>query len=264
MENVRPNNQKKIPGFDEIVFDHRNQEYGAYVLRKQYRRNVTISLFIAVLIMLVLVIIPYLNARADDSKHERTIKNINVIMTMEKPAEKVVVPETPPPIKDEVKVDKYVPPVVVDTLKPEDNFQLMTSDEMSEKVINTDVVDIPQVIRSEVTDEPEKEQEPFIVVEEPPLFPGGEAALLKYVFSNVVYPEICRENNIEGRVIVKFCVTAKGGVSMISILKGVDPELDKEVLRVIETLPTFKPGKQGGKPVPVWFMLPVLFKLDNK
>jgi len=94
-----------------------------------------------------------------------------------------------------------------------------------------------------------------------PRAPGGDAALLKYIGENTIYPEIAKENNIQGRVIVRFCVTAKGGVSQVSVLKGVDPELDKEAIRVVNTLPPFKPGKQGGKPVPVWYMVPITFTL---
>lgn len=263
MENVTSKKQKRVPGFDEIVFDHRNKEYGAYVLRRNYRRNVIISLFIGLILMAVLVIIPFLNARAADSRNNRTEKKVNVIITaMEKPIEKVVIPEKQPQSREEAKVDKYVPPEVVDSVSDKD-LGLMTADEAWEKIKNDTVIDLPTEINPEIV-EPEKEQEPFIIVQEMPEYPGGIEALLKYVMSNVVYPDICRENGIQGKVIVKFCVTAKGGVSMISILKGVDPELDKEVIRVIETLPAFRPGKQSGKPVPVWFMLPVLFRLDNK
>lgn len=262
MENVIPKNQR-VPGFDEIVFDHRNKEYGAYVLRRQYRRNIVISLLIGLMIMAILVIVPFLNARANDSHTKRTIKEINVIINaMDKPLEKVVVPETPPPSKDEIKVDKFIPPVVVDTVSDKD-FGMMTAEEQSENVVNDTVLDLPVEIKTEVED-PVKQQEIFIVVEEPPMFPGGLEALMKYVAANVIYPDVCRENNIQGRVIVKFCVTATGSVSMISILKGIDPGLDSEAMRVVSTLPAFKPGKQGGRPVPVWFMLPVLFKLDTK
>ena len=103
--------------------------------------------------------------------------------------------------------------------------------------------------------------EPFIVVEEMPMFPGGDAALLKYIGENTQYPEIAKTHNIQGRVIIRFCVTAQGGVNLISVLKGVDPELDKEALRVVSTLPAFIPGRQGGKPVPVWYMVPITFTL---
>jgi TonB family protein len=111
----------------------------------------------------------------------------------------------------------------------------------------------------EVTEE--SKEIPFVVVEEMPMFPGGEVALLKYIADNTQYPVAAKEQNIQGRVIVRFCVTAEGGTSQISVLKGVAPELDAEAMRVVETLPAFKPGKQGGKPVPVWYMVPITFTL---
>jgi TonB family protein len=105
------------------------------------------------------------------------------------------------------------------------------------------------------------ESAPFTAVEEMPVFPGGDKELLKYIGRNTIYPEAAKVNNIQGRVIVRFCVTAKGGVSLISVLKGVDKELDAEAMRVVKTLPAFKPGKQSGKAVPVWYMVPITFTL---
>jgi TonB family protein len=107
----------------------------------------------------------------------------------------------------------------------------------------------------------ETDEVPFVVVEEMPMFPGGDSELLKYIGENTKYPEAAKANQIEGRVIIRFCVTASGGISMISVLKGVSPELNAEALRVVSTLPTFKPGKQGGKAVPVWYMVPITFTL---
>jgi len=124
----------------------------------------------------------------------------------------------------------------------------------------------PPPVKEKVAEEPKKEDEeatevPFVVVEEMPMFPGGDVNLLKFIGENTNYPLAAKESNIQGRVIVRFCVTAKGGVSQASILKGVSPELDEEALRVVSALPTFKPGKQGGKPVPVWYMVPISFTL---
>jgi TonB family protein len=102
---------------------------------------------------------------------------------------------------------------------------------------------------------------PYVVVEEMPIFPGGDQALLKYISANTVYPEASKNKKIEGKVIVRFCVTAKGGVTLISILKSVSPEIDAEAIRVVQTLPTFKPGRQSGKDVPVWYMVPITFAL---
>jgi periplasmic protein TonB len=103
---------------------------------------------------------------------------------------------------------------------------------------------------------------PFVVVEEMPEFPGGDIELLKFIAENTVYPQVAKENGTQGRVIVRFCVTKNGGISQASILKGVSPELDTEALRVVSQLPSFKPGKQGGRPVPVWYMVPISFALQ--
>jgi TonB family protein len=103
--------------------------------------------------------------------------------------------------------------------------------------------------------------EPYVVVEEMPIFPGGDSALLAYIVSNTKYPEQAKTNNIQGRVIARFCINKEGGVDKISILKSVDPQLDAEAIRVVKSLPAFKPGKQGGKPVSVWYMVPITFAL---
>jgi TonB family protein len=105
------------------------------------------------------------------------------------------------------------------------------------------------------------ETSPFVVVEQMPMFPGGDIELLKYIAANTQYPAAAKENNIQGKVIIRFCVTSKGGVNQISVLKGVSPELDDEAIRVVNSLPTFIPGKQQGKPVPVWYMVPISFTL---
>jgi TonB family protein len=107
----------------------------------------------------------------------------------------------------------------------------------------------------------EAEIAPFVVVEEMPKFPGGDNELLKYIAGNTQYPAAAKANKIQGRVIIRFCVTENGAVNRISVLKGVDPELDKEAIRVVETLPAFEPGRQGGKAVPVWYMVPISFTI---
>jgi TonB family protein len=102
---------------------------------------------------------------------------------------------------------------------------------------------------------------PFVVVEEMPMFPGGDSTLLAFISKNTKYPESSKTNKIQGKVIIRFCVTSVGSVDRISVLKGVSPELDAESIRVVGSLPAFKPGRQGGKPVPVWYMVPIEFSL---
>ena len=103
---------------------------------------------------------------------------------------------------------------------------------------------------------------PFVEVDELPVFKGGEAGLMKYIADNTVYPENAKTKGIQGKVIVRFAVETDGSVDKISILKGVDPELDSEAIRVVQTLPAFeKPGIKDGKAVPVWFAIPINYAL---
>jgi len=103
---------------------------------------------------------------------------------------------------------------------------------------------------------------PFVVVQEMPMYPGGDVELLNFIKNNTKYPEQAKANKIQGRVILRFVVTTNGNADGISVLKGVDPSLDAEAIRVVSLLKGFKPGKQGGEPVNVWYMVPVTFKLD--
>jgi len=252
----------KAPAFDDIVFEDRNKEYGAYRLRKKYNRNVLIALLIGTIILGTAVITPYLNAKAAENRTKRQERQVEIKMeNLDQPVDAVAPPPPPPPPPQDVAQQaKYVPPVVVDSVKPEEVVQLMTADQAQVEVQDEEVVEIVEVVKEEV-EEDDPEAEPFVVVEEMPMFPGGEVELLKWIMEHTQYPEVAKENNIQGKVIVRFCVTSKGTVDRVSILKGVDPELDKEAIRVVQQLPAFKPGKQGGKPVPVWYMVPINFTL---
>jgi protein TonB len=101
----------------------------------------------------------------------------------------------------------------------------------------------------------------YQVVDVMPEFPGGESLLLKYVADSTRYPKDAKTQGIQGKVIVRFMVKADGSVSDVSVLKGVNPSLDKESIRVVKTLPKFTPGELKGKTVPVWFMIPIQFSL---
>lgn len=105
------------------------------------------------------------------------------------------------------------------------------------------------------------EETPYTTVEKMPVFKGGDAALLNYISRNVSYPESAKENNTQGRIIVRFCVNSDGTISQVNVFKGVSPDLDNEAVRVVKTLPAFEPGMNGGKAVPVWYMVPITFAL---
>jgi protein TonB len=252
--------KKFIPKFDDIVFEKRNQEYGAFRLRKKYNRNVLIAMLIGILIIGTAVITPYLNAKALENQKRREQKLVEIKMeNLDQPQENIAPPPPPPPPPAEtVAPIRYVAPVVVDTVKPED-IKVMTADQAQVETKNEEVQVVEQ-IQQEVIQE-EIPVQIFYVVEEMPAFPGGDGALLTFINSNIVYPDIARENNIQGKVILKFCVTYKGTIDQIEVVKPMDKALEEEAMRVIKLLPPWKPGKQGGKPVNVWFTVPVIFQL---
>ena len=110
--------------------------------------------------------------------------------------------------------------------------------------------------------EEEDDEEFFMVVENMPVFPGGDLGLIKYIQKNIRYPAIAKEYNITGKVYVSFIVNKKGSVINVKVVRGVDKNLDAEAVRVIKSLPKYKPGKQRGKAVRVMFTVPINFTLN--
>jgi periplasmic protein TonB len=255
----------KAPIFNDIVFEDRNKEYGAYVIRKKYKPTLMWAMLIGAIIISTAVIVPYLKASAAVSNQLKEEKNVVIEMeNLEAPTNVIAPPPPPPPPPTAtVAASKYVAPVVVDSIKPEDEVKLMTAAEAEQTVVNEDVSLVETEVEQVEVQEEEAPQEVLYFVEENPSFPGGDVALMTYLQEHTEYPQIAIENNIQGRVFIKFCVTYKGTVEQISVVKGVDPALDAEAVRVVSTLPAWKPGKQGGVPVNVWFQTQVNFKLKQ-
>ena len=124
--------------------------------------------------------------------------------------------------------------------------------------------DSEQLIQAPKAVEEAPQEETFVIVEKMPEFPGGQAALMHYLNSKIKYPEECRKMGVEGKVFVKFIVDATGNIINVQVLRGVvdGKLLEKEATRVVESMPNWKPGTQGGKAVSVYFTLPISFKLD--
>jgi len=166
--------------------------------------------------------------------------------------EDVVLPPPPPPqqtISD-----------VLDVL--EDNQVVEDSPTIQEE--DVEKVDFSAPIEEvEVVEEEPEEPQVFFIVEDMPEFPGGELALRKYIAENVRYPEMAKENDIQGTVYVRFVVDEQGKVTNVEVMRGVDPLLDKEAIRVVQSLPKWKPGKQRGKAVKVSHSVPIKFALQN-
>jgi len=149
-------------------------------------------------------------------------------------------------------------PKVVEILEiVEDDVELEEELEMDD----TEADEETEVEEVEVEEEESDEVFQFAVIEDKPEFPGGMGKLMQYLGKNTKFPQIAKENDIQGRVFVQFVIDKQGKVTDVQIARGVDPYLDKEALRVVKSMPNWKPGKQRGKAVKVSYIVPINFKL---
>lgn len=162
-------------------------------------------------------------------------------------------PPPPPPPEPEA-------PEVIEVVEEEvdTRMDIKTEDDQSQRQTEVYIPPPPPKPKEE-----EVTEEIFVVVEEQPEFPGGNAAMMKFLSDNIRYPVIAQENGIQGRVICNFVVERDGSITDAQVVRGVDPSLDREAIRVIQQMPKWKPGKQRGSAVRVRFTLPVVFRLQN-
>ena len=162
---------------------------------------------------------------------------------------------TPPPPQPEQQIQEIEALNVVEDNVETQHIEINTED-------NDTKVEIAAPVQ-QVVEEEEVEEEVFVVVEKMPEFPGGQAALFKFLSENVKYPVIAQENGIQGRVICQFVVNKDGSIVDVEVVRtGGDASLDKEAVRVIKSMPKWHPGQQRGKPVRVKYTVPVNFKLQ--
>ena len=161
----------------------------------------------------------------------------------------------PPPAAPKMPVLSDNIDIVDDEIELEDDMFMNLEDDSSLGVEIQDYVDVQE-------EEVQEEAIPFQLVEEKPSFQGGDAnAFSKWVNQRLVYPEIAKENGVQGRVTLQFTVEKDGSVTKVRVLRGVDPSLDKEAVRVVSMSPKWKPGKQRDRSVPVTYTFPVIFQL---
>ena len=212
----------------------------------------TVFLQIGLVVALSLVLVAFewtsTDVNVDFSLQDEDIEVEEEIIPITRQEE--VKPPPPPP-----------PPAVADILNiVEDDVELDEELEiMDTEMSQDDIVDFSNMVFEEETRE---EGEIFMIVEEMPEFPGGTEALQKYLAQSVRFPVIAQENGIQGRVYIQFVINQNGEVTNADILRGVDPSLDREALRVVEAMPKWKPGKQRNRPVRVSYTVPINFVLQ--
>jgi len=269
---------------DDIIFEGRNQAYGAYFLRKIYPQHLFRSLLVALILTSVCTAAPlianYISSMIGKKDDEEISVDVNLTDLELPPDEKEVPPPPPPPQepppvkstiryvvpepkKDEEVIDEEPPPPVEELAEVDISNK---TQEGAEEGVREGVIDVPaaeEPAPPPVVEEAPPPSEIFKVVEQMPEFDGGTAALFKYLSENLKYPAIARENGIEGKVTVQFVVDETGNVSQAKVVRGIGGGCDQEAMRVVGTMNgKWKPGKQRGRPVKVWFTLPIAFQLQ--
>ncbi len=273
----------------DIVFEGKNKEFGAYQLRSTSDRRHNKAVLFTIIGLIVVLVGGYFWGMYSDYKRAEYEAQLQAQLEQqlaalaEEPVEEdqpeenqaIEEPEpeqaTPEEILNTIKDTQIA--VVADTEVKED---ITSKDEVQESTAaagattfdkGTDDLNVvhehkDEIIVEEKKPEPKKD-EIFTAVEQMPQFPGGDAELYKWISSHIKYPTMAAENNIQGRVTVRFVVKEDGSIGRVEVLRGKDPDLDKEAQRVVKTLPKFIPGKMNGRAVQVWYTLPINFKLQQ-
>ena len=216
------------------------------------KRNIFVQLGLVVTLGIVLIAFNWNNSVQEASSlgqvQEQEVEDEIIPITRQEE----VKPPPPPP-----------PPKTFDVLNiVDDDTEIEEELEIEDTEIDDETaIDVAPVLTEE-EEEDDADAPVFVVVEDMPEFPGGDLALRKYIATSIKYPVIAQENGIQGKVYVTFVVNKQGRVENARIARGVDPSLDKEALRVVNSLPPWKPGKQRGKPVKVSFTVPINFVLQ--
>jgi protein TonB len=264
----------------DLVFEGKNQSYGAYQLRKSTgSRNVKAMLIMLAIGIAIAAFVAIKGVVENAMKQDVAIEaDVELAKLAEKKEAKVEKKEEPKIEKVEVeKVKssvKFVPPVIKkdSEVKPEE--ELKSQEELNKTNTAIGAFDVKgndeaagEVLKAKeviAQPEPPKEEETkvFDVVEQMPSFPGGPSALMQFLSSNIKYPVVAEENGVQGRVVCTFVVEKDGSITDVRVIKSVDPSLDKEAMRVVKSMPKWIPGKQNGSAVRVKYTVPVTFRLQ--
>lgn len=265
----------------DVVFEGKNKQYGAYRLRQSSSKRHIVAFIVILLFAGVVAALPglvsavkNLTQNNDMGPMDQAYEMTQVTVEEKIPEENIIKQETappPPPLKSTV---KFVPPTIAKDEEVQET-EMASQTEVQETKIQISVasvqgtddkhgIDIAELREhKQIVQEKPVEEKPFYTVEQMPSFPGGEAAMNKFIADNLKYPVVAQESGISGRVTIRFVVTKNGDISDVTVVRGIDPSCDREALRVVKAMPKWVPGKQNGLNVPVYFTLPIVFKLKQ-
>ena len=268
--------------WNDIIFEGKNKAYGSYELRLTTSRRLIIAFLVSLAIVIFVSFLPTLietvasatRNTADNISDSSVLADLRQRELEEQVAEKDIIREEsappPPPLKSSI---QFTAPEIVSSDEITDEDQMKSQDELAATNVTISIATvigddeehgmlIEDLQEHKVIAEDEA-QRIYDFVEQPAEFPGGEAALMKYLYDNIKYPVIAQENNISGRVNLRFVVERDGRVGDVQVVRGSgDASLDREAVRVVNSLPNFIPAKQNGRAVRVYYNLPVTFRLE--
>lgn len=271
----------------DLVFEGKNKDFGAYVIRTDSPNRHNKAVLWTLIGTIIFGFISFGFVKANQYLEERKLaeqgeqKEVLIVMPNEadEPKLKPIEQEKPEVLQEEVsKTYQATELQIVEDKNVREEDEIVSQDERMEtdaiagRVTNsegsTNLNDFKERINEIVVEDKkpvvaDKPEEIFTSVEQMPQFPGGESALMKFLSSHINYPPMAAENNVQGKVIVQFVVDKTGKVGEVKIVRSVDKDLDHEAIRVCQALPKFTPGRQNGRPVSVWFTLPIQFKLQG-
>jgi protein TonB len=257
-------NLRNMLNFDDLLFEKRNKDYGAYQLRKRYNSVVFFSIIVAALLFSGGIIMPFLSR----PKNERVLSGGYGYATVtlehfEPPQDEIYIPPAPPPppLEKSREIVEYVPPVVVDTMVPEPEL-LPTADELENIPSNEDTANTGSGLGDNIfgVDGGDASGNPYFIVETMPSFRGGDISKFReWVLKHTNYPQQAIEKKIRGKVYLTFIVETDGSISSVTVVQGVDPIIDVEAVHAIEASPKWTPGQQRGRPVRVRYSIMLNF-----
>lgn len=256
----------------DIVFEGRNKEYGAYVMRQSSFKRHIYALLISTTLVVVIISLPSIIKVIAPSASRFTTDDSTIISTVEMMDDtpKPEIPIEQPKAAAQAQSVKFTDPVIADAKNIKEDDKLLAQENLNDMqgVISVSTqegsLDRDAVVKEVVGNNAitETEEKPFVGAELMPLFPGGEKELMAFITKNLKYPAIPAENGIQGRVVIRFVVSKTGDVTDVQIMKGLDPACDREAVRVVKTMPRWIPGRQNGRAVAVYYTLPVTYRLQ--
>jgi periplasmic protein TonB len=259
-------NLRNILDFDDLLFEKRNRDYGAFQLRKRYNSVVIACIFVASVVASSAVLFPFLSLSHKDHVLRGGGNYIQVKMeNFEPPMDEFVLPPPPPPAEAShlQEIVKYVPPVIVDSVLPIDEPLPITDEVLGQSSVdNKDAAVTGSGEDLSSGQEGGDTDEPFFLVEVMPAFKGGDINKFReWVQKRTNYPQSAIDNKIQGKVFLTFIIERDGSVSNVTVVKSIDPLIDNEAVKAIQASPKWTPGLQRGQPVRVRYSMGLNFLL---